>query len=55
MMAISNLGETLIIHSFDTKTILLKIWLLLMISLTMLKVIGVDIFPWRYKMPIIFK
>jgi len=44
MMAISDLGETLMIHGFDAKTTLFKIWFLLMISSTTVKVIGVSIF-----------
>jgi len=54
MMAISDLGETLIIHGFNTKMILLMMQLLLMISLTTLKVIGVSIFSWRYEILIIY-
>jgi len=55
MMVISDLGETLMIHSFDAKMILLKIWFLLIISLTTLEVSGVSVFSWRYRMPVIFK
>jgi len=43
-MAISNLGKTLIMHGFDAKTILLKMWLSPIISSTMLEVIGVNMF-----------
>jgi len=55
MMAISDLGETLMIHGLDARMILLKMWFLLMISLTTLEVSGVSIFSWRYGMPVIFK
>jgi len=55
MMAISDLGDTLIILDRKAIEILLKIWLLLRIFSTTSNVIGIFMFSMRYGKPIILR
>ena len=55
IITISNLGNTLIILSFKTTVILLKMWLFLIIVSTTSAEIGVLVFSKRYGISIIFK
>jgi len=55
MIAMFDLGNTLMILDLDTTVVLLKMWLLLMIVSTISVEIGVLVFSRRYGIPIIFK
>ena len=55
MIAISDLDKILMIWGLETNVMLLKMWFFLMISSTMLELIGVFIFFWKKKIPIILK